>query len=637
MLVRSLDRPQLLWQALDSVAAQSHPRIEVVVIAVRPGHAPLPERVGHATVRLIAADEPRPRSRAANVALDEARGEYLLFLDDDDWLMPDHLSRLVAALQAYPTAHAAYTGVAMVDADGRPLDQTFDLPFDAVRQLSGNLTPIHAVLFSAGLRERGCRFDETLDRYEDWDFWIQVARQTWLVHVPGVSAVYRIHDSSGVHEDRGAEATPSQRIYDKWLPRADARQIGALMRRVWAHDEIELRLQASTASLELTQQALARSTHTVAEQSNTIIHQAATIESQRGDAERLAATIAAQQREIERVVAAAEGDARQAGLRLFERQQRIESLQHDLDAMRQSSSWRLTAPLRALASSVRALRARWRARPAEREATRWSRLREHWRRHGTLTTAQVLLRRLRGVAPPQAGVGTAPQPAAADHAAAASGGPGTGHDVAHRLSTYVLPPHGERRVTLVVDRLDDRLRASTVLAALEFAAVMANVSGARLRLLARAAPVAAGLVDRRLLASGIELARDPVLAYVPRSGDREIDLLHDETLLTTDAATTAEMLAAVPAHRVTWWLGGDEDRATGSERDLVQRLFREPRLRLLLASEADRPRLEACGLPTEDGRTAVLAPSDDTALGRAEGWRETFVWASGSADGRQVH
>jgi hypothetical protein len=247
VIVRSLDRP-FLRAALASVATQTWPAIEVVVVAAKPGHAALPAlpaESGDLELRLLDTDVPRPRSRAANAGLDAARGQYLLFLDDDDWLMPGHIERLVSTLQTHPGSLAAYTGVSLVDADERPFGQAFDYPFDAVRQLAGNMTPIHAVLFDARLLERGCRFDEGLDRYEDWDFWLQLARQTVFVHLPGVSAVYRIHPSSGVHEDSGAQSLSSARIYAKWEPTWGPDQIGEVMRRVWSHNDLEVQLELS--------------------------------------------------------------------------------------------------------------------------------------------------------------------------------------------------------------------------------------------------------------------------------------------------------------------------------------------------------------------------------------------------------
>ena len=171
------------------------------MVAACMGHDPLPEHWAGVRVRLVGTDAPVRRSRAANRALQHARGEWLLFLDDDDWLLPGHVGRLAKTLTQLPEHGAAYTGVALVDADGKPIGQVFDLPFDAVRLTAGNLMPIHAVMFRASLRRQGLAFDETLDLYEDWDFWNRLARLTVMAHLPGVSAVYRVHESSGVHQD----------------------------------------------------------------------------------------------------------------------------------------------------------------------------------------------------------------------------------------------------------------------------------------------------------------------------------------------------------------------------------------------------------------------------------------------------
>jgi len=255
VLIRSIDRSHL-QAALDSIALQTYPNIEVVVIAARPGHRPLDARCGAFDLRLVPTDTVLPRSRAANRALDEARGQWLLFLDDDDWVMPSHVARLADVLGRQPHALAAYTGVSLADDVGVPLGQAMDLPFDAVRQLAGNLTPIHAVMFSRELLALGVRFDETLDRYEDWDFWVQVSRHTVLVHLPGVSAVYRIHQSSGVHEDAGSQGLGSRRIYAKWQAHLDGSEIEGLMARGWAAFDLQLALARADDRVRMLEQGL---------------------------------------------------------------------------------------------------------------------------------------------------------------------------------------------------------------------------------------------------------------------------------------------------------------------------------------------------------------------------------------------
>ena len=84
MLIRSIDRPELLQKALSSVAAQTWPAIEVVVVSANPNHSPLPNLCGTYPLRFIPTPTPLARSHAANRGLHEARGDYILFLDDDE-------------------------------------------------------------------------------------------------------------------------------------------------------------------------------------------------------------------------------------------------------------------------------------------------------------------------------------------------------------------------------------------------------------------------------------------------------------------------------------------------------------------------------------------------------------------------
>ena len=97
------ERPELVRMAVDSVYAQDYPALEAVLVddgsegaealaALAVIEGEFAER-GWAVVR----QENRYLGAARNAAAARARGEWLLFLDDDNLLFPDAVSRLVRA------------------------------------------------------------------------------------------------------------------------------------------------------------------------------------------------------------------------------------------------------------------------------------------------------------------------------------------------------------------------------------------------------------------------------------------------------------------------------------------------------------------------------------------------------------
>jgi len=220
VIIRTLGRPELL-QAVDSVRAQSHRPIEIVLVNAAGSTLP---RVHADDIAMLEVNHGRPLTRpeAANAGLAAASGDHLCFLDDDDYFQPDHLASLLALLSAHPHARLAYSGALLVHADGRP-HARLNRPFDRDALYRANYIQMGAALFSRSLIEgpTGARFDESLLNFQDWDFWIQLVQRTDFIHSGKTTLCWRVFDGdSGSGMGRNAnpalQQTYTRRIHQKW-------------------------------------------------------------------------------------------------------------------------------------------------------------------------------------------------------------------------------------------------------------------------------------------------------------------------------------------------------------------------------------------------------------------------------------
>ncbi len=259
IIIRTTNRVELA-DALSSVATQTYRHIEVILVDVE-GRGELPESgwCGQFPVRIASTGSHLDRGSACNVGLNAASGDYVAFLDDDDWLLPDHVASLVAVLQASPDDKVAYTGVICRGemGDGRwETIRTYNDPYDPTRLLLENYLPMHSVMFARSLLENGLCFDESLVVYEDWDFWIELSLCTNFIHVNRVTAVYRISRTSGSAVRDGEESALRglQALLEKWRPRWSLDQLTAIS----LYPNLQLRLARAAAEQERNEAELGR-------------------------------------------------------------------------------------------------------------------------------------------------------------------------------------------------------------------------------------------------------------------------------------------------------------------------------------------------------------------------------------------
>ena len=337
VLIRSMNRPSLA-NALDAVARQSWPNLEVVIVAAcGAAHPEVPAQAGKHPVRLVRSGPPLRRAQAANAGLEAARGDLLCFLDDDDELLPGHFEPLVDALRTHPQAVAAYSGTSAETPDGHVL-RTYGRPFERTDLYLENCFPIHSVLFRRKAVLAGARFDPSFDLCEDWDFWLQLARFGDFVYCEAITAIYRITEDGGyaLQSDGQTAYLAERAVLEKWRTLHSADALHAIAERG--------RLVRSL------QQELAQKEAACAEQQLRI------------DA-----------LEIERE----------------ENLRKIDWLEGRVDELLHSTSWRITAPLRKISPYVRkVLRVTHALRTMRGE--QWRNVLHHLA-HGRLRTARQML------------------------------------------------------------------------------------------------------------------------------------------------------------------------------------------------------------------------------------------------------
>lgn len=136
VIIPAYNAERFLKKTLESVLEQTYRDLEIIVVndASTDGTAAVIDDYAARDQRIRALHKVKNEgvSWARNDALELATGEYLLFVDSDDWMEPDTCERALAALEAHGADLVMWSYIREVGEDSRP-KQLFDGPrtFDA--------------------------------------------------------------------------------------------------------------------------------------------------------------------------------------------------------------------------------------------------------------------------------------------------------------------------------------------------------------------------------------------------------------------------------------------------------------------------------------------------------------------------
>ena len=254
VVVRTMDRPGLLAEALASVAASSYRRVEVVLVNDGGRPPEVPEGYPFRVVRVEHGTN-RGRAAAANAGVAAATGALLTFLDDDDLMAPDHLATL-AGLAAAADVRVAYTDAAVTileahpDGGWREVERRlpYSRDFDPELLLLDNYIPFNTLVFERDLLVEVGPLDEDLPFFEDWELLIRLSRRASFHHLRQVTCEYR-HFRGGRHVfgERPAERDDFLTVKAQVVARSSEQLRPSLVSRVVARLRAEAIEHAESA------------------------------------------------------------------------------------------------------------------------------------------------------------------------------------------------------------------------------------------------------------------------------------------------------------------------------------------------------------------------------------------------------
>ena len=228
IIIPTYNRAKYLAAAIDSVLAQTCQNWELIVVDDGSTDETATMLEGYGDRLRYIRQRNQGVSAARNHAFRECQGEFVLFLDSDDLLLPNALEALAGALEQNPRVDVVYSDADIIDDSGAsistlsqfrpsPIDDTLE-SFVVDRPLG-----LTSTMFRYGaLKNIEGPFDELMLEREDHDLLMRMkAAGCCFLYVPVITWGYRFHGgnksapkSAWAQERRKSVAHSSQRALD---------------------------------------------------------------------------------------------------------------------------------------------------------------------------------------------------------------------------------------------------------------------------------------------------------------------------------------------------------------------------------------------------------------------------------------
>lgn len=231
IVIPNFNNAPYLQDCLLSILGQSYRNMEIIIIDDCSSDSSI--RIIEEALRqddricLIRNSKNLGVSATKNIGLRKARGEFITTLDSDDvYLSSEKISSEVEALKNYGPQYVSYSGVVWIDVHGKKIKEYISTnrkkEGDIFEGILTRSVPIpRDFMFDRCVIEQVGLFNESLVRYEDWDFKIRVSSVCKFVYAADEGIGYRKHDEGLSSVSRKNQLETMRRVFETHVPKRE--------------------------------------------------------------------------------------------------------------------------------------------------------------------------------------------------------------------------------------------------------------------------------------------------------------------------------------------------------------------------------------------------------------------------------
>jgi len=204
VIIPTYRHSQYVVRTIKSVLEQAFSDYEIIVVndgSPDQTRKVLEPFVENRTIRYY--EQPnRGQAAARNEGVRHAKGEFIAFLDDDDFWPPDKLLWQVRFLEHHPEVGivgGTYLAVDEADLPVEPGDFHPSITFESLFARNPFLSPGQTLMRSALLADIG-GLNPAIWGADDWDLWFRALKHSAVVMVDQLALYYRVHHANSSNQ-----------------------------------------------------------------------------------------------------------------------------------------------------------------------------------------------------------------------------------------------------------------------------------------------------------------------------------------------------------------------------------------------------------------------------------------------------